>query len=82
MIAFPSMLCDAAENAGMAVPPDPENFDREEYPHFWIFCALQLARSTPYHGVHWDNAKVIAGLEVEKLKTMMLSDFEAAGFQF
>lgn len=72
MIVFESMLLSAATTAGMKTPPieqcdnDTHPFTREEYPHFTVFCAVQLARPVSYHGEHWENAKVIAAVpEVE-----------------
>lgn len=82
MIAFPKMLVQAAEKAGMKVPPDADNFDPEDFPHFHVFCVLQLARSVAYHGEHWHNAEVIAKVPVDRLKTMTLEDFLAEGLSF
>lgn len=84
MMAFPSMLTDACEKEGIAVPPDPddeESWDKNDYPHFYVFCALQLCRPIEW-GEHWENAKIIANIETEKLKTMKLDDFLALGLKF
>lgn len=82
MIIFPSLLVAAAEKAGMKIPPDPyENYDRDEFPHFYVYCALQLGRAIRW-GEHWDNAKVIAAIDSEKLKKMTLDDFIAAGLEY
>lgn len=37
MLAFPSMLTSAAEQAGMKFPSDPDDFSPEEFPHFHVF---------------------------------------------
>lgn len=81
MIAFPKMLVSAAKAAKMKVPKDPDEFPKEKYPHFWIFCAIQLARPMRSPGEHWENAKIIAEISEEKLKTMTFADFISAGVQ-
>jgi hypothetical protein len=79
MLAFPSMLVSAAENAGMTVPPDPDVFDADAFPHFQVFCLTQLCRSCE-PGEHWDNAKVIAS--IEDIKSATLMDLIAAGLRW
>jgi hypothetical protein len=37
MLAFPGMLAGAAEQAGMKVPSNPDDFDPNEFPHFFVF---------------------------------------------
>lgn len=71
----------------MKVPPnelldsdgDESAWDKEDYPHFFIFCQLQLGRSMSSADQHWLNAKVIAGLDENKIKTMTFNDFVKAG---
>ena len=79
MIAFPEMLIAPAEKAGMAVPPDSENFDREEYPHFAVFCAVQLGASMPTPVAHWDNTKVIAAVPEDKIRIITFKQLIANG---
>ena len=86
MMAFPSMLFDAADQANMAHPS--ENWDenwtdelKEEYPHFFCYCMLQLCRPITW-GEHWENAKIIAKIPKSKIKTMELVDFIAEGLKF
>lgn len=49
MLAFAGLLSSAAREAGIKLPPeelldDPdESWDSDEYPHFTVFCNLQLA---------------------------------------
>lgn len=85
MLVFESMIAKAAQEAGMKVPPDelldeekPENYT-EEYPHFHCFCVLQLGRAMTGPTEHWENAKVIAAIPEEQLKTMKVEDFAKAG---
>lgn len=60
MMAFPSMLVEAAEKAGMEVPENPDGGDfQETHPHFHVFCTLQLGRPINW-GEHWENAEIIA----------------------
>lgn len=70
MIAFPGMLVACAEKAGMKVPPDPNDFSPEEYPHFNIFCTVQLGAPMPHFSAHWDNAVIVAAIADEQVKTI------------
>jgi hypothetical protein len=83
MIAFATNLIEAARNADMAIPEDLNDHfpfcDRHLYPHFYLFCVLQLYRPVAYHGEHWDNAKVIAQIPRERLMAMTVQDFAEAG---
>ena len=85
MMAFPSMLLEPAAQAGMSHPTgdfDEENLDsiKEEYPHFFIFCQLQLGRRME-PGEHWENAKVIAKIPTKELVKMTVEDFRKRGVQ-
>ena len=84
MIAFPCMLVGAAERAGMKVPNDPNNFEneKEEYVHFYVFCIPQLCRRMGSPTEHWENAKLIASISEDKLKTMTLEDFIDQGLLY
>lgn len=79
MMAFPSMLVDAATKAGMKIPPDPDNFKPEEFPHFHVYCNVQLGRAITW-GNHWNNAEIITKVPEEKLKTITEADLEKLGF--
>lgn len=82
MIAFPSMLIPAAREAKMPCPDDVEDiadFDKNQYPHFFVYCMLQLCRPIGW-GNHWNNAKIIARVPEENLKTMSEEDFIKLGF--
>lgn len=80
MLAFPSMLVEPAIKAGMKVPEDSDNFDPNEYPHFQVFCLMQLGSAMPYPSVHWDNAFVIASIPEDKIKTITVLEIIALGF--
>ena len=70
MIAFRGMLLEPAKQSGMKVPEDADNFDYDEYPHFSVFCAVQIGAAMPYPTAHWENAKVIAEIPEEKVRTI------------
>ena len=80
MIAFPGMIADAAEQAGIKVPQDLENYDPQEFPHWTVFCNAQLGTPQPYPGVHWDNAHVIAQIPDSEILKVTLKDLEKRGF--
>ena len=74
MLIHPSMLFSAADEAGMKRPSSidddaDEPFDRNEYPHFAVFCALQLCRPMQ-PGEHWENAKIIAEMTENQVKNL------------
>lgn len=81
MIAFPSMLVGCAKEAGIDVPNDIENYDPEGYMKWHIYCAVQLGQSLPYPSAHWDNAKVIAELSEQELKTVTFDDLVEKGLR-
>jgi hypothetical protein len=83
VIAFPNILASYAKDVGMSVPDDPEKFleNREEHPHFAVYCLLQLGTSMPNAMSARINAEVIAAIPVEEVTTMTLADFEARGFE-
>ncbi len=82
MIAFPEMLIEAAEKAGIKVPEskDLENYDPKKFPHWRVFCTMQLGAAMPYWGCHWDNAKVIAEIPENKIKKVKWADIVGMGF--
>ena len=82
MIVYPGMLEEVARRAGMKVPEDPEDFDEEEYPHFNVFCEVQLCRPVCYHGEHEHNARVVAKIPLSKIKKVTLKDLIKAGLVY
>lgn len=85
MIAFPRMLVSAASAAGIKVPSNPDEFDsdtnRNEHPHFFVFCIAQLGRPI-LHGMpsHWSNAKIIAAIPNEQIMKVSLQNLFELGF--
>lgn len=81
MLAFAFMLIDAAEQAGMKTPTLPrgvETFDRDAYPHFDVFCKVQLARPMQ-PGEHWENAKVVASVPEDEIRGVTLEELVERG---
>lgn len=93
MLAFSSFLIEPAENVGLAVPDQMELAQYEsgsstkrgeiilKYPHFHLFCCAQLGREMR-HGEQWDNAKIIAALPLEKIRTITLEELRELGFSY
>ncbi len=79
MIAFPSMLVGCAKEAGIDVPDDIENYDPESYMKWHIYNIVQLGQSLPYPSAHWHNAKVIAELSEQELKSVTFDDLIEKG---
>lgn len=86
MMVYPSMLISAAEQAGMKCPTieelgKKEKVDKNKYPHFSVFCTLQLGRSIQW-GEQFENAKIIAAFSEEELKKATLEDFLKKGLHW
>lgn len=82
MILYPGMIATAAEQAGIKVPQDPDgDWNPQEFPHFNIFCAVQLARPIRW-GEHWENAKVVAAIPEDKLDSVTLQDLIDSGLEY
>jgi hypothetical protein len=81
MIAFPGMLLSPAEKAGMKIPDNVEDFDRNEFPHFFVFCVMQLGASMPSPTSHWHNATVIATVPNDKIMLVTPEQLVAQGLE-
>lgn len=82
MLAFPGQIAKAALDAGMKVPTDLDgDIDAGEYPHFTVYCNVQLNRPIRW-GEHWDNAKVVAAIPDDKIRTVTLEDLIQAGLEW
>lgn len=78
MIAFAFMLEHAAAEAGIPVPKNSDCFNKNEYPQFEVFCKTQLNRAM-HPGEHFENAKNLAKIDIEKLKTMTWNELADLG---
>ena len=81
MIAFPSLLVEAATQANIPTPPDPDNYLPEEFPQFHLFCCAQLGRPMSSWTNHWDNAHVIAKIKPEDCPTITVKQLLNTGFK-
>ena len=81
MIIYPSQLIPAAEEAGMKVPQLSKNdeFNPELAPHFHVFCQIQLGRPLTNWNEHWENAKVIASVPDDQIRTITTKELIARG---
>jgi hypothetical protein len=80
MIAFPELLVAPAKTAGIKVPEDVDNYNKENFPHFYIFCTLQLGARMPTPNSHWLNAKIIAEIPEAKIKFVTLENLMEMGW--
>ena len=80
MLAFPIMIAGAAKQAGMKVPPDVDNDSTEDFPHFRVFCTMQLGRPMRDMGGHWENAKIIAAIPDDKIKLITAEEILNMGW--
>jgi hypothetical protein len=80
MIAFASILAPFAEEAGIPVPPDCENYDEKAFPQWHLFCCAQLGNPLPYPSAHQDNAKVIAAIKPEDCMGISWNGLISKGF--
>jgi len=81
MMAFPCMLVNPAEKAGIKVPEDPDNFDKQEFPHFYVFCFMQLGRRMPFPDSHWNNAHIIASIPEENIRLVLPEQLLMMGYE-
>tara|TARA_B100000700_G_scaffold88627_1_gene100025 strand:+ start:135368 stop:135613 length:246 start_codon:yes stop_codon:yes gene_type:complete len=81
MICSVQMLKAPAENAGVEVPGDIENYHAAEYPHFFLYVQYQLCRPLPFPSSHWNNAHVIASIPDHMVFNVTLDDLIRRGFE-
>lgn len=75
------MLINSAKEAGIKVPADPDNYDAHEFPHFHVFCVMQLGKPMPHTDSVWTNAKVVASVADDQIKTITPPELLALGFE-
>lgn len=80
MVGFDGMLTAPAEKAGIKVPPDLENYNPNEYPHWYVFSKVQLGTSMPNPTAHWQNAEIIAKIPQEDIFSVSVEDILGMGF--
>lgn len=80
MIAFPSLLVAPCRKFGIKTPPNSDyGFDATIYPHFAVFCNIQLARPMVSSTEHWHNAEVIAKISEGEIKSITLEQLISRG---
>ena len=65
----------------MKVPGNPDDFPKEDYPHFQVFCIVQLERSCRL-GEHFGNAKIIAAVPYDEIRLVTLVNLPAKGLMY
>ena len=81
MIADPILLVKPAEEAGISVPLDVDHYDEKDYPHWDVFCAMQLGSSMPDWSCHFHNAKVISQIDGAEIRQITADEIIERGFQ-
>lgn len=82
MIAFPEMLVGPARQAGITVPDNVEDYDKEQFPHWIVYLtAQQLGTGLPCPAAQFDNARVIAAIPEDRIRKTTMADLIALGFR-
>lgn len=83
MLAFPEMLVPAAVETGIKVPnfDKSREWDSEKYVYFTVFANVQIGAPMPRPTSHWNNARVIAAVPDDKIKTISLEGLIAMGLE-
>jgi hypothetical protein len=80
MIASPRLLVAPATEAGIAIPPDTNDYDVPSFPYWHVFCVMQLGTEMPTPNTHFENAKIIASIPDDKIEVVTIEDVLALGF--
>lgn len=80
MIGFAAMLVSYAKAGGIKVPSDPENYDKNKFPHWHVYVCMQLGASIPYSSALVENARIIANLSNKKINKVTYQDLKSLGF--
>lgn len=81
MLAFPGMLVPFAESVGMKVPKDPDKFDPHKFPHFAVYREIQIGRAIVRNCSHAENARIIAEVPDDKIKTITFGELIEMGVE-
>lgn len=75
MFMLDEMLVRFARDADIAVPPDLDEYDKEQFPHWEVYAAMQLGR--PISGESpLLNAQVIAAIPDDRIRKVMATELE------
>lgn len=81
MIALAAALVPFAESVGMKVPKDPDNFDRNAYPHFFVYLQLQIGRPILRNRSHVENAKIITSISNAEIRKITFPELIMMGVE-
>lgn len=74
MITQPETLVDVAEAAGIIVPPNLHDYDRSEYPFWYLYCLVQIDRPLTSADSHCKNACIVADIDPERVMDIGFGD--------
>ena len=78
---FPGMLLNHVDKKDIKIPDDLENYNREEYPHWYVFAALHLGYTIDVYSLK-HNAKIIGQIPDDKIRTITPTDLFQMGVEF
>lgn len=81
MIALADMLVTFAEGAGMKVPPNADEYDKNKFPHWHVYTTMQLGRRMPSPDSHARNAHLIAKIPAKQIRKLTYGAILAMGFE-
>lgn len=81
MIAFPEMLVAFAEDAGIIVPENIDDYSKENFPHWHVYVTLQLGARMPNPWSHGENAKLIASIPDDEIRSIRFEKLLSMGFE-
>ena len=66
MIQRAESLVQPANEAGIVVPANLQQYVAAEYPHWHLLCLIQIDREMPDARAHFHNARIVATLTAEE----------------
>lgn len=78
VFCFPEMFKVHIKDSNLKLPKDFEKYNREEYPHFYIFIELHCARPININTLK-DNANIIASISDEEIKKVTIEQLLKMG---
>lgn len=82
IITDPQKLADLAKEGGISVPADINDFFLGDHIHFVVFMTTHRGEEMPYPTAPVENAKLIASLTDEQVKSITIEDLIDLGFKF
>jgi hypothetical protein len=80
IIIFREMLVPAALHANIKFPEDCENYYPGDFPHFHVFCNIQLGREFSV-GAPFNNAEIISKISDDEIRNVTLEDLFKLGVE-